>query len=423
MTWDANRSFLSISQRLPVSINEKNSSSSQKTLPSRKQEFWYSPVLPLNKRKNNKKNPNLIEQRPRNTNPPKKRMNPLQLGGNGHLLLPILALFLMNISVAEAKPNWAEGSKGNFAMVILIITSLLVGSGIIGAVVYVYRTLVSHRSVPSDEEISNQIRESKEWLAYTEWIRADEGPTAHRVERAAAARVLDLERQLFGAPPPSSPLFSQLFRAPKNRPLPSVGGDKPVHENSRRDKGKTPLYRHTPHPQIQTADEIRSTTTIKDDGKVVTFDSVRSVKSKGPSSESTAHKAKSATAKDCAKNSIHKSISSAKSTDSSRTSTGHRTNSATIKDNGKKRTHRSRSSNTTADKDNEFSFSKQYVIAPPPNAHTVATSSKHVEIPTKTASASRHGYFAPSPSDEFAPYRYHQPRRARKPIPIIHQDT
>lgn len=357
-------------------------------------------------------------------------MNPLLLGSNGRLLLPILALLLMNSSVAEAKPNRAEGTKGNFAMVVLIITSILVGSGIIGAIVYAYRTLVSRRSMPSDEEISNQIRESKEWLAYTEWIRADEGPTAQHVERAAAARVLDLERQLFGVPPPSSPLMSRLFSRPfrtaQNDLITLASSEKSANENSRRDKGKTPQYCHTPHPQVQTADEIDSATTIKDDGKVVTYESVRSVKSKGPSSESTAHKAKSATTKDCDENSIHKSISSAKFTDSSRTSTVHRANSATIKDDGKERTHRSRSSNTNADKNHEFSFSKQYAIAPPPNAHTVATSSKYVEIPTKPAAASRHGYFAPSPSDEFAPYPYHQPhrpRRARKPVPIIHHYT
>lgn len=407
-------------------------------------------------------------------------MNPLLLGRNGRLLLPILALLLMNSSVAEAKPTWAEGTKGNFAMVVLIITSILVGSGIIGAILYLYayRTLVRRRSMPSDKEISNQIRESKEWLAYTEWLRADEGPTAQHVERAAAARVLDLERQLFGVPPPSSPplsrLFSRPFMAAKNDRITLGGGDtsadensyrdkekiphyrhtlhpqiqtadeidsattikdddkvvtdQSANENSRRDKGKCPQYRRTPHPKIQTADENDSATTIKDDGKVVTYDSVRSVKSKGPCSESTAHKAKSATTKDCDENSIRKSISSSKSTDSSRTSTVHRTKYVTIKDDGKKRTHRSRSSNTNADKNHEFSFSKHYVITPPPNAHTVATSSKYVEIPncTKPATASRHGSFAPSPSDEFAPYPYHhprQPRRARKPVPIIHHYT
>lgn len=344
-------------------------------------------------------------------------MNPLLLGSNGRLLLPIFALFLMNSSVAEAKPNWVEGTKGNFAMVVLIITSILVGSVIIGAIVYAYRTWVSRRCMPSDEEISNQIRESKEWLAYTEWIRADEGPTAQHVERAAAVRVLDLERQLFGVPPPSSSLlsrlFSRLFRAAKNGLITTAGGDELANENSRRDKGKTPQYRHSPHPQIQIANEIGSATTIKDDGRVVTYDSVRSVMSKGSFSEITAHKAKSANTKDCDKDLIHESISS----------TFDRTNSATIKNDGKRATHRSRSSNTTSDKNHEFSFSKQYVIAPPPNAHTAEISSKHVEVPTKPAATSLHGYFAPSHSDEFAPYPSHQPRRARKPVPIIHHYT
>lgn len=350
-------------------------------------------------------------------------MNPLLLGRNKRLLMPILALFLMNASVAETKPNWAEGAKGNFAMVALITTTILVGSGIIGAIVYAYRTLISRRSMPSDSEIINQICESKEWLAYTEWIRADEGPNAHHVERAAAARVLDLERQLFGiAPSPSSPLLcrllSRLFRAATKGFNPPASADKSANKNSYRDKGKAPEYPNTTHPQIKTADEIGSATTIKDHGQVVTYDSVYSVKSTGSSSQIAVHETKFATTKDSGKILTHGSVFSAKSSGSSGTSTVYRTNSATIKDDGKKKTHSSRSSNTDADKNHKFS--EQYVITPPPNVHTAATSSKHVEFLTKPVAASRHGYVTPSPSGEFAPYPYQQPRRARKPVPIIH---
>lgn len=346
-------------------------------------------------------------------------MNPLLLGRNGRLLMPILALFLINVSVAEAKPNWAEGTKGNFTMVALIITTILVGLGIVGAIAYVYRTLVSRRSMPSDEEISNQIRESKEWLAYTEWIRADEGPTPHEVERAAAARVLDLERQLFGVPPPpSNPLlcrlFSDLFRAVKS----SASGDRSASENNRRDKGKSPEDRHIPHLQSQIADEIGSSTTIKSHGHVVSYDSVYSVRSTGPSSQIAFHEMKASSTKDGGKNQIHKFVSSTESLASSRISTPQRIDFETIKDDGKKATNRSQSSNTSTDKNHKIS--KQYVITPPPDVHTAAASSKYVTIP---AAASLHGFVAPSPSGKFAPYTYQQPRRARKPVPIIHHYT
>lgn len=116
---------------------------------------------------------------------------------------------------------------------------------------------------------------------------------------------------------------------------------------------------------ILPASRIGSTTTIKDDhydGMIITFDSARSVKFRGLSGESTAHK------------------------------TNFPTNSAAIKDDGKGRTHRPRSSNTTADKNYMFLFSKQDVIAPPPNARKVAPSSKHVESPTNPAFAYNYYY-------------------------------
>lgn len=59
------------------------------------------------------------------------KMNSLLLGRNGRLLMPIFALFLMNVPVAEAKVEWPEGTMGNLAMVGLVFTSIIVGSGLL----------------------------------------------------------------------------------------------------------------------------------------------------------------------------------------------------------------------------------------------------------------------------------------------------
>lgn len=124
-------------------------------------------------------------------------MNSQPLGLNGGLLILILALLLMNVPITEAKLDWSEGTKGTFAMVGWIILTVTTFSGMVAMMVCGYRTLFGHRAVPSKEETSRRIRESTAWLSYVAWIRIDLR-AARDLERVAAARVIDLESQLFG---------------------------------------------------------------------------------------------------------------------------------------------------------------------------------------------------------------------------------
>lgn len=296
-------------------------------------------------------------------------MNSRLLGPDGRLLMPILAMLLMNVRVAEAKLDWPEGTKGNIAMAGWFITSIAFGVGMAGAIMHAYRTVVGRRAILSDVELCNQIRESGEWLAYTAWIRA-ERPTAHPLERAAAARIFDLERQLFGVLPPPRPLFSRLFSClSPSKPLTRLfgaaknggstttqtSGDKSINENSLRNKGIASGRRHIPHPMVSAADEASSATIIKNNGKIV----------------------------------AHCSVSSARSTISSKEFTTHKT---TTKDGGKMAIDRNVSINKTAD--NARKWPNQHVIAPPPKVYTAATPSNHENIPAGSAAASRHSHVA-----------------------------
>lgn len=205
-------------------------------------------------------------------------MNSLLLGRNGHLLMLILAILFMNVQVAEARVDWPEGTKGIIAKVGWFITSIAFGVVMAGAIMHAYRTVVDRRATLSDVELGNQIREqireSRRWLAYTEWIRA-ENSTAHPLERAAAARIFDLERQLFGVPSPARPLSARLFSCLflSEQPIRLIGaannggsntnlsnGDESSNGNNRRDKGKASEPRHIPPPQISTVDGARSAT-------------------------------------------------------------------------------------------------------------------------------------------------------------------
>lgn len=170
--------------------------------------------------------------------------------------MPILALLLMNVPVAEAKFEWPEGSIGNFAMVGLVFTSIIVGSGILGTLVYLFRTLFG---IPHEghTETDRLLREYKEWLDYIRWI-ATQNPTTHPVDEGAAVRVLDLEKQLFEEPPPTRALpvrfFKCLIRTAKSFSTSVTSRGNSTNEDSRRDKGKAPVERHIPpHPLIPIA--------------------------------------------------------------------------------------------------------------------------------------------------------------------------
>ena len=277
------------------------------------------------------------------------RMNSPLLGRNvRQLLMPALALLLINVPVAQAKLNWPEGTKGELAIGALIFASMVFGSGMVGAIVYAYRSVAARRPIPSDEEIISQLRESGQWRSYIAWIRADL-PNAHPLEEAAVARIIDLEKQLFGVPPPPRPQFCRLFsyllpsklfnrhsRAAKSGSTPTRD-DKSTNETRRPDKGKAPERLHISQPQIST----ESSTTIKDDGKI-------------------------AITEDGYKNATHDSESFAKSARPSGKSTAHMTKFAT--------TDKTRKS------------AGQHVIAPLPKAHK-AKSSNHSESPTGLAAA------------------------------------
>lgn len=209
-------------------------------------------------------------------------MNSLWLGRNRHLLTPILALLLMNVPVTEAKIDWSEGTNGTFAMVGWILLTMATFSAMVGTMVYGYRTLFGHRAI-SEEEYSRQLRESQAWLSQIAWIRVGL-PTDRATKRAAAARVLDLERQFFGVPSPSRPLlctlfsclfpsklFARLFRAVKNGFSTLISSDKSINENNRRNKGKAPERRYIREPKTSTADGAKSATT-KDGGENATHD-------------------------------------------------------------------------------------------------------------------------------------------------------
>lgn len=318
-------------------------------------------------------------------------MNSRFLGYNGRLLMPILAILLMNVRVAEANVQWPEGTKGHIAIAGWFITSIAFGVGMAGAMVHTYRTIVGRRATLSDVELCNQIRESREWRAYTTWIRA-ERTTAHPLERAAAARIVDLERQLFGEPSPPRPLFPRLFSclfpskilarrfgAAKNgvSTTTPISCDDSINDNSRRNKGKAPGRRHVPHPHVSIAAGTGSVTTIKADGKIVAHGSVLSARSIIPSTEFTTQ----------------------------------RTKSATTKDGDKKSTDRNKSMNKTAEK--AHIRPNQHVITPPIKAYSAATSFNHGKIPAGSAAASRHSHdVLPSLKLGLDPTR-----PSRKPLP------
>lgn len=298
-------------------------------------------------------------------------MNSRLLDRNGRLLMLILAILFMNVPVAEARVDWPEGTKGSIAIAAWLISSIAFGIGMAGAIVHAYRTIVGRRAILSDMQLCNQIRESGEWLAYTGWIRA-ESPTARPLERAAAARIIDLEKQLFGVPPPPrsplprlsnclfpSKLLSRLFDALKNEgSTTTTSGDESINGNSRRNREKAPEHRRFPQPHISTADGTGFATSIIDVGKIVTHDSVSSARSAVPSKELSTYMTKV----------------------------------ASTKDRDDKATDRNKSMSETADKARKSS--KQQIITPPPKVHTAATSSNHDHIPAGSAAASRHNYVA-----------------------------
>ena len=305
-------------------------------------------------------------------------MNSRPLSLNGRLLMPILALLLMNVPVTEAKLDWSEGTKGTFATVGWTILTVTAFSGMVATMMYGYRTHFGHRAVPSEEETSKRLRESTAWLSYIAWIRVDLR-TTRDLERAAAARVIDLESQLFGVPRPHpllyrifsclfpSKLFSRLFRAAKNGSNTPSSGDASVNRRSRRNKEEASERHHTPHSHISTADGT-----------------------------SSGHK-----------NATQKSTSSAKSPRPCRKSSARGT---TSKDSGEIATHGSTFSNQTTDKTHRSA--QQHFLAPPLKAQK-ATSSKHVESPIVPA-ASHHGHVI---SPIAAIYALDPIRPSRKPLP------
>lgn len=296
-------------------------------------------------------------------------MNSRFLGRNGHRLMPILAILLMNFRVAEARVDWPEGTKGIIARAGWFITSIAFGVVMAGAIMHAHRTVVDRRAILSDVELGHQIHESRRWLAYTAWIRAEHS-TAHPLERAAAARIFDLERQLFGVQPPPRPLFprlfsclfpskllTRLFGAAKNGGSTTTlsSGDKSINGNNRRDKGIASGHRHIPHPKISTVDGATSATISKDDGKIATRCSVSSAWSTIPPKDFTTH------------------------------------NTAT-KYGGKKATDLNVSMNKPAE--NASKRPNYHVIAPPSKIYMVATLFNQDSIPAGAASASCHSHVA-----------------------------
>lgn len=267
-------------------------------------------------------------------------MNFLRLGRNGHLLMSILALLLMNFPVTEAKIDWSEGTNGPFALIGWILLTTATFSAMVGTMVYGYRFLFGHGAI-SEKEESRRLRESKAWLSYIAWIRVGL-PTDRAAKRAAAARILDLEKQFFGVPPPPRPLlcrfficlfhskiFARLFRAAKNGFSTLISSDKSINDKNCRNKGKAPERRQIRKSQISSAD--------------------------GPelSSVSTPHTAKY----------------------------------VTTEDGGENATHGFTSSNQTTGK--TCGRAHQHVLAPPPKTHKALSSSKHVESPAAGPAASR----------------------------------
>ena len=188
------------------------------------------------------------------------KMNSLLLGRNGRLLMPTLALPLMNIPVAEAKPNRPEGTMGIFAQVAVIFTSIAVGSGFAGTIVYEHKVLAGHPPVPSELETFRRLCESREWFEYIAWI-ARECPTTHPLEEGAAARALDLESQHFDESlPPQAllsrlsscrfQLFSRLCRAAKNCSTTPTSDQESTNEKSRSER-KVPSVAIVYNPKFQ----------------------------------------------------------------------------------------------------------------------------------------------------------------------------
>lgn len=284
-------------------------------------------------------------------------MNSRPLGRNGRLLMPILALLLMNVPVTEAKLDWSEGTKGTLALVGWIILTIVTFSGMVATMVYTYRTLFGHGAIPSEEEKSRRLRESTAWLSYIAWIRVDLR-TTRNLERAAAARLIDLESQLLPQPRPllcrvfgylfPSKLFSRLFRTTKNSSTNQTSGNASTDRRSRRNNQRRPIS----HLHISTAD---GTSPV-------------------------------------GKNATQKSTCSAKSPHPYRKSSARETKSTTTEDGGENTTHGSTSSNETANKTREST--QQHVLATPLKAHR-AISSKHVESPAGPA-ASHHGHVTSS---------------------------
>ena len=190
-------------------------------------------------------------------------MIPQLLGRNGHLLMPILALLLMNLPVAEAKLELPEGSMGNFAIIGLIFGAITFVCGKKHMFIRWFRILFGRRPILSDVEGHERQRVSREWYFYANWLTTELPPApSHALAEAAAARVIDVERQLFEEMPPPPRalpvrLFKSLFRTAKSFFPPATSGDDSTNENNSR----TP-----PQPQIPRAHVHGSATTPQELG-------------------------------------------------------------------------------------------------------------------------------------------------------------
>lgn len=190
-------------------------------------------------------------------------MIPQLPGRNGRLLMPILALLLMNLPVAEAKFELPEGSMGSIALVGLIFGSITWGFGYKHAFIYWFRVFFGRRPILSDVEGHERQRVSREWYHYAQWIASGRPPPSHALSEAAAARVLDVERQLFEEMPPPPRalpvrLFKTLFRTAKSFFPPATSGHGSTNETSE--------PRIPPQLQSPTAQRNKSATTPKELG-------------------------------------------------------------------------------------------------------------------------------------------------------------
>lgn len=199
-------------------------------------------------------------------------MIPQLLGRNGRLLMPILALLLINLPATEAKLEFPEGSMGNFALVGLIFTSISFGFGLKHQVIYGFRVLFGRRLILSDVEGHERLRISREWYHCANWISSKPTPApSQALVEAAAARVLDVERQLFEEMPPPPRalpvrLYKSLLRTAKSFFPPATSGDGSTNENSRRNDGEAPGPLMPPKLQSRPAQRGKSATSPQELG-------------------------------------------------------------------------------------------------------------------------------------------------------------